>query len=376
MLALSLNAAPKKELNILLYGRSGSGKSTLINVFYNHIMKHEFENPRDIIIPLIHGRRFEVNVDTFKDENVQLRSYGSSQTNQIRPYKLENDEYIATFWDTPGFMDTRGEAADAEHLIHLADFLAKTPIHAMAFVLTDDDVVRDSSRYQEAVDGLRQLLPKSFFPNLLGIYNKFGLNGPAYQEGCRDSVSKLFDPNIFLPTYFMDGSTLFNDLSELNQNQKMNASYHWDRDRETTEQLLLETKTDTVLNLVEVKKIQELQQKIQEAIDEMSKLFQLVEFQNSNLKILESKKGDFSEKIQLCKAEIEQLETERKAKIKELMGWQDELRQLAMKTHPVDAYVWYLDRLLSPLKDDFTVSKEEYVRQKQVCQDWIEIYKI
>ncbi|MEI6805333.1 MAG: hypothetical protein WCK49_02365 [Myxococcaceae bacterium] len=335
-----------------------------------------YEDERAIIIPLSdHGRRIEVNVDAFKDQEIILKPRGSSQTEQILPYHLENAEYNITFWDTPGFMDTRGNMADARHRDLLAEFLTKTPIHAVAFVLTKSDVVRDSERYQDGVDMIRRLLPKSFLPNIVGVYNNLGLAGPTYQEGCRDSLSKLFDPDIRIPTYFIDGSALFNDSSKLKPHEKIYASEFWAKDRKAVEKLLLQTKNDRVLNLEEVKKIQELQREIYDAVDGMNQYFRLLEFQKSNLKLLEAKKTDSSEKIKLCKVEIQNLETERTRKIKKLSAWQNELIQLAMKAGSTDAYVWYLSNLLSPLKDDFSVSREEYASQKQLCQDWTQTYK-
>lgn len=358
-----LNAAPKKELDILLVGKSGSKKSVLINIFYNHMKGKQFEDPRDIIIPLRSGsRRLQVNVEEYKSIHGRLKEYDSAETNKIRPYRMKNDQFIATFWDSPGL--------DEKNQTQLVDFLGTTPVHAIAVVIhTQTD--------EKSIDILRRLLPKSSQKNILAIYS-YHPSWSSYEwDEVATQFSSLFTPtgtSIPLPLYDFNSNIIFIGPDEPDSPQRKNLLLAlWNENEKTLERLLLETETTTPSNVAEFKQIQELRQKIEDAIGGLNRQFQLVEHQKTNLKILEAKTGDYSEKIQSCKDEIEKLEADRATMKKGLRIFEAELKQLAMKTDD-DAYVSYLSPWAVRLERDYSISEAEQARQKQLCQNWVGIY--
>lgn len=358
-----LSAGPKKELDILLIGESGSGKSTLINVFYNHIKGKKFEDPRDIIIPLRYREeRSQVNVEKYKKIHDRLKKYDSAATDKFRAYRLENDQFMVTFWDSPGL--------DEKSQTQLVDFLSKTPLNAVAIVF-------ESRIDEKIIDILSRLLPKSALESILVMYS-YGPSLSSYESKELDlELSNLFGmagTSVVLPRYSFNSNVFFEEPRDVdNQNEETLFSLLWNRNQKTLERLLRETKSDGILSVVQIKRIKELRQKIEDAVQNLNRQFQLVEFHKTNLKILESKTGDCSEKIQSCKVEIEKLETDQAKMKKELRALEAELKQFVMKTDS-DAYISYLNPWAVRLQRDYSLSEAEQARQKQLCQDWVGIY--
>jgi hypothetical protein len=366
--SLSLSAA-KKELSIVMLGKTGAGMSSLINIIYNHVMSRSVDEPRSVIIPLRHFHSImQVNVVQFKKPKIVVRDRGSLTT-EIRSYQFENAKYRVTFWDTPGFGSSDGHKEDLKNLDKLAEFLATTPVHSIAWVLRQDDAIRIYPEYIALVDSLRKLLPKSAIGNISGILNKYNLS----EIGGYDTIfGEYFDSTSYsvkIPLYAFHGTTFFEKtIHQFSQ-------HDWTRDAKTTERFLQETNTATTQNLAEVRRIIDLKSHLEDLNSELAYLFQAIEFQKSNLKKLQARNSTTQKIINACKAEVTLLEQQRVQKIQESIQLENELRLLAMKVDMGHPFVNHLNQALPGLDVLVIDSFSEFSRQKSVRDNWIETYQ-
>ena len=376
-----ISAQSKKEFSVLLLGQTGAGKSTLINIFYNHMNGRAFEDTRDIVVPLLWGDiPYVVNVAEFQDDSFKFQKPGRSQTDRIRKYVLENDGFKVTFWDAPGFLDTRGWEQDEKHLAELQEFLTKNTVNSVAIVLTEENTVRvmpGVPNFQTAIDDIRRLLPKSSLPQIVGIYTRFKSMQLDDERWSRKNLSIFFEsdsPGKWLRTFLIDGSIFFakdTDSRDAKYRRTPESDReYWEYDRLSVMKFLEEMPTGKLIDIQEINRIRQLKKNIEESTEILSRQFQLLGFKNSGLKILEAKNGDFSKKIKLCKKSIEKLEAERKIEVRKLANLQAELAQLAMKTNSRDAYILHLEDRAILMGKDQAIAKQEKARRTEASRAW------
>lgn len=238
---VSVAASAKQDIHVLFLGTTGVGKSSLINIFYNHITGKSYEDVRDYVIPLIDMQtRHEVNVEKYKTYGVKLRASGIGQTNEVREYTAENDDYIVHMWDTSGFNDMNDDEIDESNIQKIVSSIGNRSIHAIAVVFDVHDL-NDSSDLQGILYRAQKMFPETASNNIVGIYTRasiFATVCKRMKERFKQEFSWLMkiphqktEPDVYL----ISGSSFF-DVDNEEDVEFMRAS--WANDRSVVDKLL------------------------------------------------------------------------------------------------------------------------------------------
>ncbi len=284
-------SCPKPELNILFLGKTGVGKSTLINLFYNHIKGNSYTDPRDVVIPLLHGRAsYEVNVEDFKAYNLKLKKGGGSQTEAVHQYRVENEFYSVTLWDAPGFLDTEGDLKDIENARLIASAMDGVPIHAAIVVLKAEDVSTQTLECKALINRIRLLLPKTFLPNTMSIFTRAGSFNKIYRQDLTRKFGDLFEMHIndVKPkAFFIDGSNFFDEIDDADDNVVGQAT--WSNDGRAVAAIIAQMQNNTPAAGEQIKIIQTSTEELEQQVKTMSKELMSLQFEVLNLKIIKVK---------------------------------------------------------------------------------------
>lgn len=281
------DSCTKPSLNILFLGKTGVGKSTLINLFYNHIKDNDYANPRDIVIPLLHGRTsYQVNVDEFKPYNLKLKTGGKSQTEEVHQYKVENKFHSVTLWDAPGFLDTEGNLKDLDNARKIARAMDGVPIHAVIVVLKAEDVSTQTWECKALINRIRLLLPQSFLPNTMSIFTRAGSFNKTYRQDLTNKFGNLFEmykSSVNPKAFFIDGSNFFDDTAEADDNVVGQAT--WINDGRAVAALIAHMQNNAPAAGEQIKIIQESTEELEQQVQTLSKEMLLLQGQVLNLEI-------------------------------------------------------------------------------------------
>ena len=261
LLLSSLNLfADKKELGILIIGETGTGKSTCINFIYNLILGRDFDDPRDIVVPLLDGqKKYHVNIEEYKKYNIEIQENGASQTKNVNLYTAENEKYKVNIWDTPGFQDTENSAERednttkeiVEAFVNTLD-KSNANIHAIMIVMKASSN-RLSQSLLATMNSIKTMLPASVKDNIVGLFTypssltddqldylptKFEQLLSVNPQGQCDFSGKPMDACQVSPIFTLEARPFFNDASKIKRSKQLLNTALWEEGRETVDNLL------------------------------------------------------------------------------------------------------------------------------------------
>ena len=252
--------ADKKELGILLIGETGTGKSTCVNFIYNLILGRDFDDPRDIVVPLLDGqKKYHVNIEEYKKYNVEIKKSGSSQTKKVNLYTAENEKYKVNIWDTPGFQDTENSAEREDMTTkEIVEAFVSTlnesnaNIHAILVVMKATSN-RLSKSLLATMKSIKTMLPSSVKDNIVALYTypssltddqlehlptKFlELSNLDSYSAC-DADRSTIDKCQVSPVFTLEARPFFSDASKIKRSKQLLNIALWEEGRETVDNLL------------------------------------------------------------------------------------------------------------------------------------------
>ena len=170
----------KPQINLMIMGETGAGKSSVINLLYN-LVANDIDGLRrgEIHFPI--GTRdddreqFQQNVPEFEAQNAEAEVPGNeSQTQSWGQYTVENQDYLLTIYDTPGFNDTGANqdphALAVDNIIECFED-SDTKVHALAFVVPSG-FARGTETFRTIVNRLNGIIHENFRRNIIFLITK------------------------------------------------------------------------------------------------------------------------------------------------------------------------------------------------------------
>lgn len=347
----------KPEVNILFLGKSGAGKSTLINIFYNHLTGKKFEDERDVIVPLLHkrNRQYLVNVDRFKELNLQLSANGRPRTENTNKYSLETEHYVVNLWDTPavstfGYLDHKNDE-------NISTALNGVKIHAVLVVIDEQDFPRDTVALQMLVNNVRCFIPDVNQENIFGVINESNFLVREHRWDIWDEYNDLFRGEKTKEKkrlHFITGFGFFAG----------DEAWDWVQDSITVREIVERAKQKQGFYILQCKEEKKWHSLFENEKNEIIGKIGFLESENKNLAAVLA--GDYKENVRIF---LKHRQAEALSQIGEMR-----LKLEQLGTH-ADPYIKYLSKMLRNIQEKVELSDREKTTQIDTIRKWIKSYR-